>query len=424
MQKMLILFSSVAFCFCLSAPAPAAQDKGKSRAGNQVSSIPSRRNDLQTSRRDDAQPLDNWEGSFAIKDTDTRIKIGGFIELDIIHDNDAILSKGQFIASSIPTRNATKKDGTEGQTNFSVSPSRLYIETRTPVDNKRVKTFLSIDMYDDELGVDAKPRLRQAYVEFSDILFGGDLLFGQAWSTTTDLESAPDVLDFRGTDNQFGQLLPQLRWTRTLAEGVRLMLAAETADRHIIEGADSLTRLPDGVLAATWDSQTFNLMASLLVTDLRASYMNGPVDSAVGVGGSISGKIKLPVGKYTNDFLFLLTYGKGIGSHYHNANADAVYDPATSSLELISDYGVTLGYAHGWTSRLKSTFTYCCIEIDNQDAQAATSLQATEYSSGNLVWDVNKHWMTGIECIWGKRKDKDDEMRTDFRTQFTSRFSF
>lgn len=419
MKNALEFICTTALLVFLSTPAIAG-DEGAYQANN----ITSRRNDLQTGRRDDAQPTDKWQGSFAVKDTDTRIKIGGFLELDVLHDNDAIQSKGQFIPGTIPTRNAIVKDGTEGQTSFSVSPSRLYIETRTPIDEKRVKTFLSIDMYGDELGVDAEPRLRQAYVEFSNILFGGDLLIGQAWSTTTDLESAPDVLDFRNVDNLFGSLLPQVRWTRKLTPGVRLMLAAETPGNHIIEGADSVTRFPDGVLAATWDSQAFNLMASLLVTDLRASYLNGPVESATGFGGSLSGKIKMPYGTYANDFMFLLTYGKGIGSHYQNEHADAVYNPGTSSLELISDYGVTLSYAHGWSARLKSTFTYCCIEIDNQDAQSATSLKGTEYSSGNLVWDINPHWLVGLEGIWGKRKDKDGERATNFRTQFTSRFYF
>ncbi len=423
-KKYAPLYTAVVLSFCLSTPVLARNEDMYPAAIATDSSIPSRRNDLQTSRRDDAQPHDDWQGSFKVEGTDTRIKIGGFLELDVIHDTSAIQSKGQFINDTIVTRNATKKDGSEGQTNFSVSPSRLYIETRTPINQKRVKSFLSIDMYGDELGVNAEPRLRQAYVELSDILFGGDLLIGQAWSTTTDLESAPDVLDFRGVDNQFGTLLPQVRWTKEVANGVKLMLAVETPGNHRIEGADSLTRMPDGVLAATWDSQTFNLMASLLVTDLRASFNNGPVESAVGYGGSLSGKLKLPFGTYTNDFLFSYTYGKGIGSHYNNRQADAVYDTSSSSLELLSNYGVTLGYVHGWNTHLKSTFTYCCIEIDNHEAQAPESLQATEYASGNLVWDINTHWMIGVEGLWGKRKDKDNERGTDFRTQFTSRFSF
>lgn len=389
-----------------------------------VSTAPSRRNDLQTNRRDDGQTLDDWQGSFALGNTDTRFKVGGFLELDVIHDTNAILSKGQFINDTIVTRNPSKKDGADGQTNFSVSPSRLFLETRSMVDQRRVKTFLSIDMYADELSVDPQPRLRQGYVELSDILFGGDLLFGQAWSTTTDLESAPDLLDFRGVDNQFGTLLPQVRWTREIGTGVRLLLAAESPKNHLIEGADVITRLPDGVVALTWDSSTFNVMVSLLVTDLRASFNNGPIESAVGMGGSLSGKVKLPFGTTTNDVLFSLTYGSGVNSHYNNPHADAVYDASNNSLALIENYGVTLGYVHGWSEHLQSTFTYCCIEIDNHPAQTPESLQATEYSSGNLLWDVNAHWLLGVEGLWGKRKDNDEARATDFRTQFTSRYAF
>jgi len=301
---------------------------------------------------------------------------------------------------------------------------RLYIETRTPIEQKRLKTFLSFDMFGDELGVEATPRMRQAYVELNDSLFGGDLLFGQAWSTTTDLESIPDVLDFRGIDNQFGSLQPQLRWTKNLTNNMRVMLALETPGNHIIEGADTLTQLPDTVVAATWDYADFNLMASLLVADLRASFNDGPTKSTIGFGGSISGKVKLPHGKYKNEFLFSLVYGRGIGSHYENRQPDAVFNTTTSNLETIPIYGATLGYVHGWDAHMTSTITYCCIEKFDNDSQAPTSVQGTEYSSGNLVWDMNKYWIVGIEGIWGKRKDKDDARGTVFRTQFTSRLSF
>lgn len=386
--------------------------------------LPARRNDLQTRIRDDNQPLDDWQNSFALDDSDTRIKLGGFIELDIIHDNDAILSKGQFIADTIPTRNVTAVDGAEGQTHFSVAPSRLYVETRTLVNAQRLKSYLSVDMFADELGVEAQPRMRQAYVEFSNSLWGGDLLLGQAWSTATDLESTPDVLDFRGADALFGQLQPQLRWSKPLRDGVKLMLAAETASNHLIENADSLTRLPDGIMAVTWDSPMFNLMGSLLVKDLRASANNGPVQSAVGIGGNLSGKLRLPFGRYLDELMFSLTYGEGIGSHFQNAKADAVYDATSTSLETLRLYAVTLAYRHNWNASMSSTVTYCCIEIYNHDAQAAESLQGTEYTSGNLVWNVNPHWLVGVEGIWGKRDDKDDAEGTVFRTLFVSRVSF
>jgi len=168
----------------------------------------------------------------------------------------------------------------------------------------------------------------------------------------------------------------------------------------------------------------FNLMISVLVSEVRASYNNGPALSEVGFGGSFSGKIKLPFDKHENDVLFSLTNGLGIGSHYQTGFPDAVYDVNNDSLELIENFGVTVGYVHGWNSMLRSTLVYCCVEIYNHDAQSLEALQSTEYSSANLIWDVNQRWLIGAEYLWGKRKDRDNERRTSSRLQFTSRLIF
>ena len=55
---------------------------------------PPRRTDTQTARRDKDHPHEEWEGSFGVEALDTRFKIGGFAELDVIHDSDAIASEG------------------------------------------------------------------------------------------------------------------------------------------------------------------------------------------------------------------------------------------------------------------------------------------------------------------------------------------
>ena len=113
---------------------------------------PPRRTDTQTARRDKEHPHDEWQGSFGVEALDTQFKIGGFAELDVIHDTDAIASKGQFVTATIATGDdATKADGADGQTNFSVSPTRLYLETRTPIKQHRLTTFLSMDFFGDIL---------------------------------------------------------------------------------------------------------------------------------------------------------------------------------------------------------------------------------------------------------------------------------
>ncbi len=384
----------------------------------------SRRSDTQTTGSDKDHPHDEWKGSFAVEGLKTRFKIGGFAELDVIHDSDAIASKGQFVTATIATRDATKTQGADGQTSFSINPTRLVVETRTPVDQHRLTTFVSMDFYGDALGVTPDPRLRQGYGEITNILFGGDLLAGQAWTTFADLQAFPDVLDFQGPNSFFGTRQPLIRWTKGVGDGLKLMVAAETPDNHIVQGADTLTAWPDGVLSIAWDRASVHLMGSLVARDLRASLDNGSTQTAFGWGGSVSGKVGVPfIGE--KDFMtFSATYGEGIGSNINDQPPDAVFDSAGTRLEAIPVFGWFLSYEHWWSDRFNSTIVYGALDVDNQDAQPADSFDSSQYASGNLVWMPNHRWLLGVEGLWGERVDKDGASGSDFRTQFTTRFSF
>jgi hypothetical protein len=62
--------------------------------------------------------------------------------------------------------------------------------------------------------------------------------------------------------------------------------------------------------------------------------------------------------------------------------------------------------------------------LDKLNAQPSDSLNRTQYASANLVWMPTERWLFGIENLWIKRVDKDGADGTDFRTQFTTRFTF
>ena len=405
----------------VAAPEPPASKKVAVKPSE---TTPPRRTDTQTVRRDNDHPHDEWQGSFGVEALDTRFKIGGFAELDVIHDTDAIATPGEFVTSAILTGDAAKADGADGQTNFSVSPTRLYLETRTPIQQHRLTTFLSMDFYGDAFGVSPDPRMRQAYGEISGILFGGDLLAGQAWSTFADLEAFPNTLDFQGPNSFFGTRQPLVRWTRGIGEGLKLMIAAETPDNHIIEAADALTAWPDGVLSLVWDQAPVHLMGSFVARDLRASFNNGPTESAFGWGGSVSGKVGVPFIAEKDFMTFSVTYGEGIGSDLNDQPSDAVFDSAGTGLEAIPVFGWFASYQHWWSRQFNSTVVYGSLEADNREAQSPDSFKSSQYASGNFVWMPDERWLVGIEGLWGEREDKDGADGTDFRTQFTTRFSF
>ena len=398
---------------------------GEKSAVEQSEADIARRTDTKTSRRDKEQTHEEWKGSFAVEGMDTRFKIGGFAELDVIHDTDAIASKGQFVTSTIATGDdAAKIDGSDGQTSFSVNPTRLYFETRTPIKQHRLTTFVSMDFYGDALGVSPDPRLRQAYGELSNIFFGGDLMAGQAWTTFADLEAFPNVLDFQGPNSFFGTRQPLLRWTRGLDNSFKLMIAAETPDNHIIQGADSLTAWPDGVVSMVWDEAAFHLMGSFVARDLRGSFSDGPTETAFGWGTSISGKVKMPFIAQEDFMTFSITYGEGIGGNFNDQPLDAVFDTTRSELTTVPVFGWFASFEHWWSQQLNSTVVYGFLEVDNLDIQSPDSFKETQYASANLVWQPTESLLLGIEGLWGKREDKGGEDGTDFRTLLTTRYTF
>ena len=281
-----------------------------------------------------------------------------------------------------------------------------------------------MDLYGDALGVQPDPRMRQAYGELSSILFGGDLLAGQAWSTFADLEAFPNTLDFQGPNSFFGTRQPLVRWTRGIADGLKLMIAAETPDNHIIQGADSLTAWPDGVLSMVWDEAPVHLMGSFVARDLRGSFNDGPTEIAFGWGTSVSGKVKMPFIAEKDFMTFSVTYGEGVGSDFNDQPPDAVFDSSGLGLEAIPVFGWFVSYEHWWSRQFNSTFVYGALDADNLNAQPSDSLDKTQYASANVVWMPIERWLFGVEGLWGKREDKDGENGTDFRTLFTSRFTF
>lgn len=371
---------------------------------------------------------EEWKGSFGVPGLRTRLKVSGFVELNVIHDNRAITTPSAFVTSAILTGEANRASG-GGRTISSIQPTRLALETRTPVSGHRLRTFASADFFDDYSGTTPRLRLRQAYGEISNVLFGGDILVGQAWSTYADLVTFPPTLDFQGPNSFIGGRHPLVRWTTGLGKGpggeIRVKLAAEAPDLRIFEGgADVVTKWPDGVAALTWDRGPYHLMATGFVRDLRASFRGGPVATTVGWGASLTGNLQMPdpVGK--DAIKVSLTYGEGIGGLMNDGLPDAVYDPATGGLNTIPTLGWFASYQHFWTPILSTTVVYGSLSQDNADVQPGKSVKQTRYVSANLVWAPWEQWLFGFEVLYGRREDKNGNSGPDVRTQFTSRFTF
>ena len=363
----------------------------------------------------------DWPGSVSLFGTETRFAIGGYVQLDVIHDTDAIGSPCNFVTATIPTDGGTLAQGSDGQTNFCVNTSRLTFETRTPTKFGRLTTFLSGDLNGDALSASPEPRLRQAYGQLEGVLWGGDLLLGQAWGTYVDLDAWPDILDFEGPGSAIAYRQPMVRWSKGIADHVDLRIALEQPGNGAVLDGDALTRWPDLVGSLKWSYGGGHLRAAGLLRDLRASTDEASPASATGWGVVGSGKVRLPA---KSSFLFEASIGEGLGSYYNDTPLIGVYDPATSSLELLPLSAYYLGFDHRWSRDLSSSLLYAALEVDNLEAQPESAGEKSAYFSLNLIWRPTPALMFGAEILSGGRRDKSGAEGTDNRIQLSGRFSF
>ncbi len=370
----------------------------------------------------DAQQAESdWPGSFSLFGSKTRFAIGGFAQLDVIYDDNAIGAPCQFITATIPTDGGTPAGGSEGRTSFCVNTSRLTFESRTPTKLGRLKTFVSLDLFGNALSTTPSLRMRQAYGELEGVLWGGDLLFGQAWGTYVDLESWPDILDFEGPGSAIATRQPMVRWSKGIADQLDLRVALEQPGDGTVQGAGILTRWPDLVGTLKWSHGGGHLRAGAILRDLRAAADEGPVASATAWGLAGSGKVLLPARSY---LVFETSYGEGTGGYYNDLSINSVYDPATSSLELVPLFAYYVGFGHGWSPTLSSAILYSSIEVDHIESQPDDTGKKSAYFSLNLIWRPDTPLMFGVEFLSGGRQDKGGAEGTVNRIQFSGQFSF
>ncbi|MGB5512918.1 MAG: DcaP family trimeric outer membrane transporter [Thermoanaerobaculia bacterium] len=367
----------------------------------------------------EAEP--DWPGSFSLFGSQTRLAVGGFVQLDVIYDSDAIGAPCQFITATIPTDGGTPAEGADGQTNFCINTSRLTFESRTPTKLGRLKTFISVDLFGDALSTSPELRMRQAYGELSGALGGGDLLFGQSWGTYVDLDAWPDILDFEGPDSAIAVRQPMVRWSKGVAKAVDLRVALEQPGDGSVQDADLLTRWPDLVGTVRWTHGGSHLRGGGILRDIRASAADGASVAATGWGVAGSGKVMLPA---KSDLVFEVSYGEGVGAYYNDGPPAGVYDPETSSLELLPLFAYYAAFEHDWSETLSSSLLYAALEVDNLESQQGVAGKKSAYFSLNLIWRPDPRLMFGIEFLSGGRRDKDDAEGTVNRLQLSSQFSF
>ena len=288
-------------------------------------------------------------------------------------------------------------------------------------------------------------RLRHAYGQWRK------LTVGQTWSTFSDPEAEPIGIDREGLNaiSLFRQA--QFRWTHPFGERLALALAAENPAPDI--------SAPDGS-PVPGVNQVPDLVARLRWTPGEKTIVQGPLHwrrDRLGGGGhvqlafllrQIRGELdpgsdlldpgrRLPLqrahharrGAETGTASSSrLAGGWGIGRYITDLGTlggqDAVYDPATNTLEALPVLSGYVGYEHRWIPTLRSTATWGTVYVENLDVQTGDAFHRTDRATLNLSWSPIPRIDLVGEFLWGRRIDKDGRRGEARQLQFGTTFRF
>jgi hypothetical protein len=382
----------------------------------------------------------DFPGSMRVPGTDVAMKVAGLVRATAVNTFGPLGTEDRFVTSSIPVAGSPEA-GKEPRFVLTAIPSRVNLDVRTPTGVGAMRAFVEGDFAGDGRVF----RLRHAYGQWKS------LVIGQTWSTFADPEAEPDGIDFEGLNAIALFRQPLVRWTKPLGERFSFAAAAENPAPDITSargrqpgagprGAGALAarggppagaarhqgavrpheRVPEG--------RHVNL--ALLLRQIRGEPLDQPNTTlaTAGFGVGLSGRLTAPWQADKGQVTFSAYAGSGIGRYITDLGTlggqDAYYDPETNTVDALPVFAWYLGYERRWDAKLRSTFTYGTVVVDNIAAQPGNAFHMTNRWSLNLTWSPIPRVDLVSEFLFGNRIDKDGQKGSSSQLQLGTNFSF
>lgn len=362
-----------------------------------------------------AGPTDpELKGFFAIPNTDTLIRIGGYAKLDAIADARAAGDQEQFVTSSIPVGGAHRD-----VSNFTLhaKQTRFSFEARRPTTHGNLRFYLENDFFGSSDSYTF--RLRHAYGQL------GNTYAGYGYATFMDADSLPDTLDFAGPGGAGYLLVAGIHHSVPMGKGNTLTFAAEDPDAQLSapgDGISAVNQAPDVTVTARMERGWGHLQLGAVARSLGYDGSAGD-DRRIGGGLQLSGSAAMGD---QDLLLFGALGGKGLARYTADltgSGMDAVVT-ADGRLELLSLRGGFVGYTHYWSPLWRSNLIYGQLDSERNDALAADAFRRSRYGVFNLIWSPAPSWTMGMELLYGQLEQQGGQRGDTVRLQGSLQYNF
>ena len=325
-------------------------------------------------------------GWWRIPGTETRMSVGGYVKVDLIHDLSPIGSPNFFDVSKIPT------DGSTGSsTHLQAVETRLFVDVRRDSRFGEVRGYVEGDFY----GSGNSFRLRHAYVQV-----GERWLVGQMWSTFMDEAIIPATLDYEKPAAYAFARHAQVRYTHPLGKKLQLSAALEEPSKSVeAPGPGVLSNpLPDMVLRLKMKGDKGHVQLSGFLGGVEFVPDSGATQRTATHGMNLSGALKVGA---KDQLTAQVIYGPGIARYRFGIFAAP---NAEGQLTPITGVAATLGYQHQWAKEWTSFLVLNAGQDDPLSGQRTTDSQLVTYGAVNLLWHFTPNAFVGVEYLHGRHE--------------------
>lgn len=325
-------------------------------------------------------------GWWRIPGTETRMTIGGYVKVDLIHDLSPIGSPNFFDVSKIPT------DGSTGSsTHLQAMESRLFVDVRRDSRFGEVRGFVEGDFY----GSGNTVRLRHAYVQV-----GERWLVGQTWSTFMDETIIPATLDFEKPAAYAFARHAQVRYTQPLGKKLQLSAALEEPSKNVEAPAPGTVSnpLPDMVLRLKCKGDKGHVQITGFLGGVEFVPDSGTTQRMASAGVNLSGALKVGA---KDRLSAQVLYGPGVARHRFGTFG---VPNAEGELSPITGVGATLGYQHQWAKEWTSFVVLNAGQDTPVDGQSPSDSELVTYGAVNLLWHFTPYAFAGVEYLHGRHE--------------------